>query len=361
MKYKALLVILTLLLSASVLSACTGGGGVGTASSWPGLSADQENVYLAYRQFVYSINLSNGLEKWRFPLEGKASVTYYAPPVLTDDGQLVVGDYVNILHSLNPATGQENWDFTGATDRYIGSPLAADGYIFAPNAANMLITLDMNGLKKWEFPTEGPLWAQPTTNPECDCIFVPSMDHHVYAIDAKTGIQEWQSDDLGGSIVGKPAFSEDGVLFVGTFNNALVALRASNGEVLWRVPTSDWVWGGPILHADRLYFGDRGGTIYAVDARTGSVLWQQKPDGPTTESPLVTDDSLYVTTESGSLHAFDLDGNIRWSKTLTGKLDSSPIKAGDLILVAATGSEALLYAFDTSGNQVWTFVPQEKK
>ena len=360
MKSKAQTLILILILSAGVLSACTGGA-VGTASSWPGISADQENVYLAFEKNVYSINIGNGVENWRFPQEGKANVTYYAPPVLTEDGQLIVGDYVNILHSLNPATGQENWNFTEATDRYVGSPLAADGYIFAPNAANIMFALNSNGTKKWPFVTTGPLWAQPITSPECDCIYVPSMDHHVYAVNVETGAEEWQSENLGGSIVGSPALSADGVLYVGTFNSEVVALNAANGEVLWRVATSDWVWGGPILQEDRLYFGDLSGNIYALDAKTGAVIWQQQPGGPTTESPLVTENALYVTTDDGNLYAIDLDGTIRWNKTIVGQLHSSPVKAGDLILVAATKSDALIYAFDASGTQVWTFTPVEKK
>jgi outer membrane protein assembly factor BamB len=360
MKSKSFALIFILILSASVLSACTGGA-VGTASSWPGMSADGESVYLAFDRYVYSINHSNGIENWRFPQEGKANITYYAPPVLTDDGQLIVGDYSKVLHSLNPATGTENWNFAEATDRYVGSALASDGYIFAPNAAHTLYALNLNGSKKWPFPTAGPLWAQPITGPDCDCVYVPSMDHHVYAVNIETGQQEWQSESLGGSIVGTPALSADGILYVGTFNSEVVALSAADGKILWRVATSDWVWGGPVLQADRLYFGDLAGKIYAVDAKTGAIIWQQQPGSPTTESPLVTEDSLYVTTEDGNLYAFDLDGKIRWSKTITGILNASPVKAGDLILVAATKSDALIYAFDASGAQVWTFTPVEKK
>jgi outer membrane protein assembly factor BamB len=325
------------------------------------MSADQENVYLAFDKNVYSISISNGVENWRFPLEGKANVTYYAPPALTDDGQLIVGDYINILHSLNPATGQENWNFSEATDRYVGSVLTASGSIFAPNAAHVLYALNSNGTKKWSFTTEGPLWAQPVTSPDCDCIYVPSMDHHVYAVNVETGEQEWQSEKLGGSIVGTPALSADGILYVGTFNNEIVALQAADGEILWRVATGDWVWGGPVLQGERLFFGDLSGKIYAVDAKTGAIIWQQQPGGTITESPLVTEDAVYVTTETGNIFALDLDGKILWTKTITGKLNASPVKAGDLILIAATKSDALIYAFDSDGTQVWTFTPVEKK
>ncbi len=92
------------------------------------------------------------------------------------------------------------------------------------------------------------------------------------------------------------------------------------------------------------------------------VRWQKTPDGPITESPLVTEDSIYITTETGGLIALDLSGNVRWSKTFEGKkLHTSPVEAGGKILVAATGNPELLYAFDTSGNQLWAYAPETKK
>ena len=359
MKSNKYIFITTIILAAFLLSAC--GGNVGTASSWAGLSTDTENAYLAFNQHVYSINLDNGTEKWRFPAEVKGQRAYYAAPTLTADGQLIVGDYSNTLHSLNPASGAEIWSYTGATDRYVGSALSATDLIYIPNAGNELYTLDMSGNLQWQFSSEGPLWATPVTEDTCECIYIPSMDHHLYAIDAKTGIQRWMTEDLGGSLVGTPALSPEGVLYVGTFGSQLVAVDSKYGDILWTTPTTDWVWGGPILQGDTLYFGDLGGTLYAVDARTGNIRWQKTPDGPITESPLVTEDAIYITTETGGFFALDLNGNVLWNKTFEGKLHTSPVKAGDKILVAATGNPELLYAFDTSGNQLWAFTPETKK
>jgi len=342
-----------------MLSACS--GQVGTATSWPGLTADQEAAYIAYNQFVYAVNLSNGLEKWRFPLEGNNQISYYAAPTLTSDGQLIVGDYKNTLLSLNPTSGQENWTYTQATDRYVGSALAAKDLIFAPNAGNHLIALDSRGNFKWSFETGGPLWAKPTTDEACECVYVASMDHHLYAVNAQTGLAEWQTDALGGSIVGTPALSQDGVLYAGIFGSEMIAISAEDGQVTWRTATDDWVWGGPTLQDNVLYFGDLSGNLYAVDASSGSIRWKQKPGGRITESPLVTEDAIYTSTDSGILYSLDLNGNIRWNKQFSGKLYTSPVVSGDIILVAATGSDELIYAIDANGNQSWAFIPETKK
>lgn len=359
MKSKNIAISFSLLFVVVILSGCAGAG-ASSASSWPGLSVDQENAYLAYNQYVHSINLSNGLEKWRFPLEGKNQISYYAAPTMTSDGQLLVGDYTNLLHSLNPANGQENWSFSQAGDRYIGSPLSKGERIFAPNAGNQLYALDTNGNQLWEFETGGPLWAKPTTEFECECIYVPSMDHHLYAVNAQSGVQEWQSEAFGGSIVGTPAISPDGeTLYVGTFANEILAINSNNGEVIWRTPTSNFVWGGPILQDERVYVGDLSGVVYAVDAQTGNIAWQTQTDGEITGSPLVTDDTIYVVTGNGYIYAFDKEGKTLWNKQLGGKLQTTPVSAGELILVASTDSDELLFALDNNGNQQWAFTPEK--
>lgn len=353
MNHKNILLSITLLASAMLISACTGARGA--ATSWPGLTADQDNAYVAYNQQVYAINLSNGLEKWRFPNEADNKITFYAQPTLTQDGQLLAGSYNTVLYSLNPDTGQENWQFTNAIDRYIGGQLAVGKTIYAPNADGILYSLNLQEIVQWTFETEDAQWARPISDTDCTCIYIPSMDHRLYSIDAQSGEENWRTEDLGGSIVGTPAFDPEGVLYVGTFANEMLAIDAQNGQVLWRKETNDWVWGGPAFVDGRLYFGDFSGTFYALDAAKGQVLWEFESDDRITDTPLVTEDTIYFVTEAGSLYALFPDGSVRWNKTIGGKLYPSPVNAGDLILIAPIEAEALLYALDTDGNQQWTF------
>lgn len=359
MKFKTPLIFFVLIVGILVLSGCAGNTQA-TATGWPGLSADEDTAYLAHNRHVYAVNLSNGLEKWRFPVEQDNKRSFYATPTFTTDGQLLVGSYEYILYSLDPDSGVEKWNFDEADNRYIAAPLATEQGNFAPNANNEMYALDLQGNQRWVFETTGPLWATPVADPECECVYLPSMDHKMYSIDAQTGTTNWLTEDLGGSIVGTPAY-DSGTLYIGTFANELLALNASNGQVLWRTPASDWVWGGPVVQDGIVYFGDLGGTFYALDAATGSVKWQQKFDGAISQSPLVTEDRLYFTTEAGSVYALNLNGTTLWTKNLGSKLFTSPVQAGDLILIAPTGADEYLYAFNTDGAQQWVYIPEAKK
>jgi outer membrane protein assembly factor BamB len=387
MKFKSLTILITLLFVALFLSACAGGG-AGTATGWPGLSADQDTAYLAYNREVFAINLADGTQKWQFPSKADNKITFYSAPTLTDDGQLLIGGYNNVLYSLNPQSGQIIWSFPalntqtgqpdtslpGAKDRYIGSTLARAQGIFAPNADNTLYAFDTKGNLLWQYQTEGPLWAKPTADPDCTCIYLTSMDHKLYSIDAETGKVNWTTGDLGGSIVGSPALSSNNILFIGTYGSQLIALDAETGHIIWQKniselqgtptvgqgTTANWVWGGPIIKGDRLYFGVQGGYFHILNAATGDLIGQPlKADGAITDSPLVTDDAVYFTTDAGSIYSLDLDGKGRagWPIKLTNKLYTSPVSAGDLILIATTDSKQALVAFDTNGKQKWVFPP----
>jgi eukaryotic-like serine/threonine-protein kinase len=369
MKFKTSLLLLLFIILAALLSSCAGGGQIG--SSWPGVSVDQNTVFVAFERQVRAINLADGKLKWSFPAEPSNAASFFSSPALSPDGQLLVGGYNHILYSLNPETGKTNWEFDGASNRLIASPLAVEDGIYIPDTSENLFALDLQGNQRWTKKTSGEVWAKPVTDLDCNCIYVSSMDHTVYSFNPADGTLNWQSKGLGGSIVGSPALSPKGVLYVGTFGSQIVAVNAENGEQLWSAPTEGWVWGGPVLSDDRLYVGDMNGNFYAFDAQSGQQVWQVPAadlDGKIVGSPLVLEDRVYFSSEAGKLYSLDKQGQNLASVEVGGKLYTSPVAAGDLILVAPVQAEnkELLVALpqDISqwqdGQSVWTYIPEQK-
>jgi outer membrane protein assembly factor BamB len=262
----------------------------------------------------------------------------------------------------------KQWPFTQATDRYIGSSLVTDQTIYTPNENNSLYALDHSGNLLWPFKTQAALWAPPVTDGKY--LYLAAMDHIIYKLDPATGKQIWATGDLGGAMIGTPAISPIGTLYVGTFNSELVALRGQDAKVLWKAPAAGWVWASPLLVGDTLYFGDLNGTMHALDL-DGKVKWSVQPDTATShraivDKALVVNDTLYFSSETGALFALDItNGNTRsgWPKQIGGKLYTGPQVAGDLILVTPMGltssdkSSVLMVALDSSGTQQWTFTP----
>jgi eukaryotic-like serine/threonine-protein kinase len=379
MKNKTLTLIVFVLVLASLLSACAGGGRV--TVSWPNLTVDSKNetVLMANGSYIYEVNLSNGTEKLRYPTKaGKA--TFYAPPALGADGQIYIGGYDFVFYNLKLGIDQPVWTFSEATDHYIAGALVDSSSIYAPAGDAYLYALDTNGNLRWKFKADHALWATPVL--DGTTLYVSSLDHHIYALDAGTGNLIWKSDDLGGAIVATPTLGPDGSLYVGTFGmktdnrdkgSRLLAVDSSSGKMRWSMITKGWVFASPLLVDGTLYLGDSDGNFYAVDAQGGTVRWQIQPDTTTnrsiTSAPILVGDTVYFASKAGILYAVKAaDGSMLWNKPIGCKDNAADnrgcseiytdlVLAGDMILIAPMKTDAVLVAVDVNGNQKWAYTP----
>ena len=213
---KRLTLISFVLLGAVLLSACA------SATSWPGLITDTNNAYLTNGQNVYAVRLSDGTKVWSYA--ASHGQIFYSDPVLTPDGQLLVGSAgtdhglvsLDPAKGLDPATGKENWIFSGAKDRWIAAPLVINDTIYAPNNDGSLYALKLaTGELLWSLSIGHPFWSAPVTDGKL--IFLTSLDHFLYAINPQSQKIVWKVD-LGGSSAGSPALSaDDTTLYVGSF------------------------------------------------------------------------------------------------------------------------------------------------
>jgi YVTN family beta-propeller protein len=350
-----LILFVSLALGALFLSAC--GSPVNT---WPGLSADAERAYLANGPVVYAIDLEDGEEVWHYPEEPDGKLLFYATPLLTPDGQLLIGSAGTnyALVSLDPQTGRENWadPFTGAKDTWVAAPLVVGDLIYAPNSDGNLYVLDLEGALVDTLELGGALWSQPVS--DGTVIYVASLDHHVHVIDAATRAV-LETINLGGAIPGGLTLGTDGV-YAGS-SASRVEFVGSDGTHHTLAETKDWVWGAPALDGETLYFADVSGNVYSLDLATDRQNWGEiipDPEGPITPSPLVVGERIIVVTESGTVFALLRDGVVDWDEPLEGKLYTQVVNSGELLLIAPFQGDGLLVALDLEGREDWTFEPE---
>ncbi len=357
MNTKRMMLFILLALGAIFLGACSGQP---LANNWPGLASDAEHAYLAAGSFVYAVDLKSGKEVWRYPAEADNKLLFYANPVLTADGQLLIGS-TGTEHpfvSLDPATGKEKWvePFNENRGGWVASPLVLNNMIYAPNADGFLYVIDMNG-KEAADPIKlgGALWSAPST--DGSLLYVTSLDHHFHLIKPAEGVSS-NPIDLGGAAPSSAAVGSDGV-FVGSFASTVEFVK-SNGAHETIATTESWIWGSPVLEGGTLYYADLDGRVYSFDLASKSQNWDAvQPDGPVVANLLVAGDQIYVATEAGTFVALDRDGKTVWEKTVGGKIYTTPVISGDLILVAPYQAEFVLAAYDAAGKQAWTFAPEK--
>ncbi|HET9589795.1 MAG TPA: PQQ-binding-like beta-propeller repeat protein [Anaerolineales bacterium] len=367
MRRKVLFVTM-ILLAAALLSGCAGGPVRG--ATWPGLAADEDMAYLADGPSVLGIDLADGREVWRYPAENERGFIFYSTPVVTPDGLVIVGsagtDNILIALDSNDINRNENntsspavvWTFEGADDQWVAPPLVVDDKLFAVNSDGYLYILDLQDGQSTKQAVEairvdGRLWAQPTTDGER--VFITALDHSVIAVDIETHEVLW-NDATEGAVAGSAVLGPDGMLYVGSFASRLEKIDPASGRREPVLEAENWIWSTPVLDGDTLYFGDLNGWFYAFNTASGSLDWPPvQPDGPITANPLILDEYVLVATESGSVFAFDRAGEMLWSQAVGGKIYTTPVAAGDLILIAPLEAEFHLAALDQNGRQVWTF------
>ncbi|HEY5270248.1 MAG TPA: PQQ-binding-like beta-propeller repeat protein [Anaerolineales bacterium] len=349
---KIRLVLIGLLLAlAVVLGGCATGL---TASSWPGVTADADNAYIAGGPYVHAVNLQTGVEVWRFPAKAATSTPFYATPMLTPDGQLIVGSFDHKLYSLNPQSGAENWRFEQAKDRWIGGVLVTNDSIYATNADYNLYALTFTGTLKWVSPfrADQAIWGTPVS--DGTNVYFGTLGRHVYAVNAQTGRQTWVQT-VDGAILGSPVLGPNNTLYVGTYGGVLVSLNTSDGKIIQQETTSSWVWSGPAQDGTNVYVGDANGMVYAFPMTGAGQPWTQQLNGAIVGSPLVSGSTIVVGTESGNVYFMDNTGQNVRPVSVVGKIYATPVAAGTLILVAPTGGDNLLVALDQTGVTKWSF------
>ncbi|MCF6278643.1 MAG: PQQ-binding-like beta-propeller repeat protein [Anaerolineales bacterium] len=355
MKVKTILVIVTVMMLSVLLSGCS--AAALRSNSWSGLSADAEKAYLANGSFVYAVNLSNGSQAWRYPVEkADSKESYFAAPVLTAGDQLLIASAGanHSLVSLDPNTGIAKWTFGEAEGGWVASPLVVTDTIYAANTDGALYALDLNGNLLWKTAIGGKFWSRPVTDGKL--LYITSLDHDLYAVDLNSHEVVWQKN-LGGAVPGAPVL-DAGTLYAGTFGSEMIAIDAASQNNTWAANTHGWVWDAAVLEESTLYFGDLEGFFYALDTADGSTRWDPiQPDGPIIGTPLVTTDFIVIGTESGTAYAVDRDGKIVWNQNIGGRLYSAPVQGGDMLLLSPMETDYVLVALDFDGKQVWAFTP----
>lgn len=373
MRKKILSFAVLILLVGLASTGCT--SSASAASSWPGYSVSDGAGYFSYSTQVYALDLKNGSLIWNYPQEGSSGRQFYAAPAVSDD-LVIVGDYDNGLVALDKQNGSEKWQFSSAEDRYIGSALVLNGYVYAPNSDHYLYALDENSDLMWQFKAEGPNWTQPLADDEN--LYMVSMDHTLYAFDfeyasgdletsesgSRTLVAEplW-SLDVGAAVVADPVLV-DGVMYIGTIDGTLHAVDVAAQEILWSYDAEGEmasIWGSPVVLSDTVFVGDQEGNVYAVSTADGSAFW---PSPYTAGDSIVSggvalEESVVYATKEGKVFSINLEKEPRTLAVFESELYSSLEIDGEKIIIAPAAKEGLFQAVDANGVEIWNYIPAD--
>jgi outer membrane protein assembly factor BamB len=288
-----------------------------------------------------------------------------APPIVAD-GRIYVMDGAATVSAYDVQDGRDIWRSNLAViskrDREgFGGGLAYDqGKIFVSSGYRFVAAIDAaTGKLLWRQSTDAPVHAAPTVSG--GRVIVESTDDNLMTYDEETGAPGWTYQALSEPArmleATSPAVSGDAV--VASFaSGELVAMQASNGNVLWNAVLSKSnrnsalseirdIPGRPVVYKGDVYAVSHSGVFSSIELRTGNEQWNL----PVTSvsSPWPVGDVVYVSDTSGEIICVSRDnGQVYWvtdmnkdiKKRKNQALWSGPVLASNRLVIVSDKGEA---------------------
>ncbi len=285
-----------------------------------GVAVDGGVVFVTTgRADVLALDATTGVVRWRKSLGSPARS---APTV--SGSRLFATTIDSKLVALSVKTGEREWQYQGnsvaTTLLGQGAPAVSDGIVLAGFGSGELVAVrEESGALVWS----DSLASSRGRNSLVDLSAVrglPVVDRgRVYAVgagglllalDLRTGRRLWERE-IGGTQT--PWIAGDW-LFVQTTDQALAAIRASDGRLRWARDLPRYenekkqqdviFWTGPVLAGGKLILAGSNEQAVSISPATGKVIGLVDLRGPATVPPVAAAGTLFILTEDATLQAF---------------------------------------------------------
>ena len=285
-------------------------------------------------QHVYAIGLDDGKKVWAFKTEGPIESS---PLVLA--GRVYIGSSDGFLYALDAETGKLVWKHeTGdkilGAPNWVKSPKGDATWILAGSYDYKLHCLDaVTGKSNWVYETGNYINGSPAVSDGvtvfggCDALL------HVIGLADGKKIKEVEA----GAYIGGSAAMADGKVFVGHYENEFLCIDTIAGKIAWSYKDRAFAYfSSPALTKDFVIFGGRDKRLHCLKRATGEVVWTFSTQGKVDSSPVVCGDRIVVGSDDGRLYVVALaDGKELWNYEIGEAVSSSPAVAEGKVVVGS--------------------------
>lgn len=218
----------------------------------------------------------------------------------------------------------------------------------------------VTGQLVWKLPIQNGV--EPSATHIKDRLFVGASDGEFYSLEASTGKIQWsfptKAENLAAPLLA------DGVVYFLAGNNVFYALDAATGRQIWlysRQDTSQFsIRGGsrPVLQNGVLYVGFSDGALVALNAQSGSVQWElqlnrNKRFRDIDATAVIDGKNLYISGYDDKLYAVSVDkGEILWR--VDGGGYSGVTLVGDRLIYPTSNGE--VWSLNkNNGDKIWSY------
>jgi len=172
-------------------------------------------------------------------------------------------------------------------------------------------------------------------------VLVSPAANNVYGYDPLTGKELWKVHyrELGFSMSALPVADEQMIYFSTAYGKSKVmALKhhgATTPEIAWENNKNAPKMCSPLLHDGLLYYVDDGGILSAVDTQTGEAVYRERLGGKFSSSPILAGDKILIGSREGvvSLVKAGRSFQLLSQNTLDGSIMASPSTDGEALFI----------------------------
>lgn len=390
MKKKHLFIsILLILLGTLVMTGCGGNSALSNASSWPGLTASEEDgvVYVSHGAVVEAVQ--DGKRLWFYPNnpDDRTRETFYAAPTV-QGSELIVGSYLNRVHVLNKEDGSlitvvpltdskhkilDKILVTGNIDTSLVS--SSDSTLYGV----LLSDPDKRGEVVFSTKLSSEIWSSALRIPFRDLIYVATLDDKIHLLSGQLEGKSLKTIETNGAVMDGFVSWDGGdggdgaAVYFSTLGGTVEAIDADrleidpNGNLVdsslaiqTLITSENEFWAAPLVTAEMVMAVDMKGNVFAVTPK-GEELWTRKnafgESARVIARPvLLPTGEVLIVSGNGDMKIFDAEGKISYERSVGATVHSTPVIAGESIVLATTDGTELLKAYTFDLKEAWTFV-----
>jgi len=261
--------------------------------------------------------------------------------------------------SIHTATSAAGWQ--------VSSPAVGAGMVVIGTSDGTVMAFTMDELiPLWNFSI-GASATGVTASPVIfqNVIYIAGGDGLLYGLSTE-GKRLWNLSLGGPAYMSTPAIS-DGRLFVGS-DAGVLTCAALNGTLLWNFTSGGKIRSSPAVSAGRVFFENTvydgftatGSTMFSIFAENGTQEWNRTVPA-STSSPAIAGGKIVLGTNTGAV-SYDLKGNLLWSHPTSGPIQSSPLVAGDVVVVTENSPNGTVrYLSTIDGRELMVYTPKPEQ
>jgi outer membrane protein assembly factor BamB len=313
--------------------------------------------FSSYKGTFYAVALADGTLLWKTQFgpdaprayeheTGEHPATFNADYILSSAAVLndtvVAGGGDGLVYAFNTKSGSLRWKFR-TNGRVRSSPAISSSVVYAGSYDGSLYAIDFSSGKLiWRYDTKGrslnsadfgfdrrSILSSPAVSD--GVVYVGSRDAHLYAVDAAKGTLKWIVDyekDNMTWVVSSPAVRGQ-VVYSGTSDGHFVdAIRATDGQELWRFDMPSRVLSSPVLAGSALYVTNQSGSLYAIDLASGKENWHFQTRSSVQSSPVVSNGIVYFGSNDGGVYAIRVDGGLPMQRAVYWDAETAKLSPG---------------------------------